>query len=165
MHITSHQPSPTGMLRIHFLTDEVMPGDHQVHWQPPPGWRVLSPRVPALVSQLIIRLILQQVRKRKRRAAWDRTGTGWRLCVWLLPPVPLLFHSLPLLKSSLRSTSYETQRNKSRFIHKMKRMSNKFLLVYQWDTKGPAGSQVWIFKNCRIFRKGIMVNYCRFFVM
>ena len=123
MHITSHQPSPTGMLRIHFLTDEeVTPGDHQVHWQPRPhpGCRVLSIHVPTLVSQLIIRLMLQQVRKRKDRAAWDRTETGWCLCVWLLPPVPLLFHSLPLLKSSLRSTSYKTQWNKSWFIHKMK---------------------------------------------
>ena len=54
MHITSHQPSPTGMLRIHFLkprlkiTRSTDSSDH------PPGCRVLSTRVPSSASQFII---------------------------------------------------------------------------------------------------------------
>lgn len=110
------------MLRLHFLKSRLKITRSTDSSDHPPGCRVLSTRVPSSASQFIIHLILQQVRQRKHRAAepWDTMSTGWSLCVWLLLPVSLFYHSLPLLKSSLRSTSYKTRRNKRRFIHKMK---------------------------------------------
>lgn len=69
MHITSHQPSPTGMLRLHFLKSRLKITRSTDSSDHPPGCRVLSTRVPSSASQFIIHLILQQVRQRKHRAA------------------------------------------------------------------------------------------------
>lgn len=71
------------------------------------------------------------------------------------PSCPSLF-SPPM--EHLRLKTYDSPVTKLGDIHTRPKTSNKLLLIYKWDAKGPASSEVGIFKGCRILREGVMVN-------